>query len=104
MFRDQGVNLSGSDAAAIFRDKDKDRDGKISFEEFMGQVSQWTGTTAISLFLLLTTDRSGYSFLSLLHEGLLVNVSFLPLPPIGFLEALFHHAAFRLSLSIVVPK
>ena len=38
VFRDQGVNISRQAALAFFRDKDKDMDGRISFEEFIGKV------------------------------------------------------------------
>ena len=40
VFRDQGVNISREAALAFFRDKDKDMDGRISFEEFLGKVGK----------------------------------------------------------------
>ncbi len=32
------MHISGEAANAFFREKDKDKDGKISFQEFTGQV------------------------------------------------------------------
>ena len=38
VFRGQGVNVTDAAADDLFNDRDKDRDGKISYDEFIGQV------------------------------------------------------------------
>ncbi len=38
IFLDRGVAMIEEAAEAFFNEKDRDHDGKVSFEEFMGQV------------------------------------------------------------------
>ena len=38
VFQSQGVNVTRDQALAFFKDKDRDHDGRISFDEFIGKV------------------------------------------------------------------
>ncbi|XP_059085382.1 calmodulin-like protein 5 [Tigriopus californicus] len=40
VWRDQGVNISEEAGSAFFREKDKDMDGRISYDEFIGELTE----------------------------------------------------------------
>lgn len=64
-YKSQGVNISREDAYQIFKDKDKDLDGIISFDEFAGKL-----TESEKAWKALDANRNGYVTKDELVEGI----------------------------------
>ena len=54
-YKSQGVNISREDAKLLYKDKDKDMDGKISFDEFTGKQ-----TETEKAWNAIDSNRNGY--------------------------------------------
>ena len=54
-YKSQGVNISREDARLLYKDKDKDMDGKISFDEFTGKQ-----TETEKAWNAIDSNRNGY--------------------------------------------